>query len=121
MAAGFAHTGGIGPCAIRSAQNVDPATFHKPPREGRSRPSGRARLRRDLLVRVNGWDPAVLQRFLGDEVIRGSAELSTGSAHSVAAIRNQLSLGGDGVIMHGSTPDELRPIIAEYRRPAEAT
>ena len=95
----------------------------------------------DLLVRTNGWDPAVLQRFLGDAVIQGVpgaldavatrdqlehaatlipgewlAPSATGSpAQCVAAIRNQLALGCDGVIMHGSTPQELRPIVEEYR------
>jgi probable F420-dependent oxidoreductase len=101
----------------------------------------------DLLARTNGWDLAVLQRFLGDEVIQGVggpldgvgtreqlehaatlipdewlAPSATGSpAQCVAAIRNQLSLGCDGVIMHGSTPQELRPIIAEYRRIGNTT
>jgi probable F420-dependent oxidoreductase len=101
----------------------------------------------DLLVRTNGWDRAVLQRFLSDGVIQGVggaldgvgtreqlehaatlipdewlASSATGSpAQCVAAIRNQLSLGCDGVIMHGSTPQELRPIIAEYRRVANTT
>ncbi len=101
----------------------------------------------DLLVQTNGWDPAALERFLGDEVIRGvggaldavatteqlehAASLipvewltpsATGSpAKCVAAIRNQLALGCDGVILHGSTPQELRPIVEEYRRSARTT
>jgi alkanesulfonate monooxygenase SsuD/methylene tetrahydromethanopterin reductase-like flavin-dependent oxidoreductase (luciferase family) len=33
----------------------------------------------------------------------------------VAAIRGQLALGCDGVILHGATPRELEPIIAAYR------
>ena len=94
----------------------------------------------DLLVRTNGWDPAVLQRFLADEVV-GSvpgldtaatteqlehvatllpddwlAPSATGSpAQCVAAIRNQFALGCDGVIMHGCSPEELRPVVDEYR------
>lgn len=94
----------------------------------------------DLLVRTNGWDPAVLQRFLGDEGVAGVggaldaiatreqlehaatlipdewlASSATGSpAECVAAIRNQFALGCDGVIMHGSTPEELRPIVEQY-------
>ena len=94
----------------------------------------------DLLVRTNGWDQAVLARFLGDETIKsvggaldgvGTPEQlehaaglipdewlqasATGSpAQCVAAIRNQFALGCDGVIMHGSTPQELRPIVEEY-------
>jgi len=93
-----------------------------------------------LLVRTNGWDPKVLERFLADPVVssvRGLdvvgtteqlehvatlipdewlASAATGSpAKCVAAIRNQLELGCDGVIMHGATPSELAPIVAEYR------
>jgi hypothetical protein len=34
---------------------------------------------------------------------------------TISAIRNQLDLGCDGVIMHGATPSELAPIVAEYR------
>ena len=33
----------------------------------------------------------------------------------VAAVRNQLDLGCDGVIMHGATPTELAPIVEAYR------
>jgi probable F420-dependent oxidoreductase len=94
----------------------------------------------DLLVRTNGWDPAVLQRFLADEVVASvpgldtaatTAQLehvatllpaqwlapsATGSpAECVAAIRNQFALGCNGVIMHGCSPRELRPIVDEYR------
>jgi alkanesulfonate monooxygenase SsuD/methylene tetrahydromethanopterin reductase-like flavin-dependent oxidoreductase (luciferase family) len=95
----------------------------------------------DLLVRTNGWDPAVLERFLADPVVasvRGLdvvgtteqlehvatlipdewlAPAATGSPpRCVAAVRNQLDLGCDGVILHGATPTELGPIVAEYRR-----
>lgn len=94
----------------------------------------------DLLVRTNGWDHKVLERFLADPVmssVRGLdvvgtteqlahaatlipdewlAPAATGTpAQCVAAIRNQLDLGCDGVIMHGATPSELAPIVAEYR------
>jgi hypothetical protein len=82
----------------------------------------------------------VVDRFLADEIIQGVrgldvsgtteqlqhaatlipdewlAPAATGSpAACVAAIRNQLDLGCDGVIMHGATPGELAPIVAEYR------
>jgi probable F420-dependent oxidoreductase len=95
----------------------------------------------DLLVRTNGWDPSVLERFLADPVISGVRGLdvvgtqeqlqhaatlipdewlapsATGSpAQCVAAVRNQLDLGCDGVIMHGATPSELRPILDEWKR-----
>ncbi|MCU0310168.1 MAG: TIGR03857 family LLM class F420-dependent oxidoreductase [Acidimicrobiales bacterium] len=93
-----------------------------------------------LLVRTNGWDPAVLERFLADPVVssvRGLdvvgtteqlehvatlipdewlAPSATGSpTDCVAAVRNQFDLGCDGVIMHGATPAELAPVAAAYR------
>jgi probable F420-dependent oxidoreductase len=96
-----------------------------------------------LLVRTNGWNPAVLDRILADPVvasvrgldISGTTEqlehvatlipdewlapAATGSpAECVAAVRHQLDLGCDGVILHGATPAELAPIVAEYRRSA---
>lgn len=100
----------------------------------------------DLLVRVNGWDPAVLDAFRRDDVVRsvGGAidavatveqlehvasllpapwldAAATGSAAACArTIAGQFDLGVDGVICHGVTPDELAPVVAEYRevRPA---
>lgn len=95
----------------------------------------------DLLIRTNGWDPAVLERFRADELVstfRGGidvhatteqlqhiAELipeawlansATGSPEQcVDAIRHQLDLGCDGVILHGATPNELAPIVEAYR------
>ncbi len=96
-----------------------------------------------LLARTNGWDESVVDAFLADEVVRsvrgldvvGTTEqlqhvatlipdewlapAAVGSpAECVAAVRNQLALGCDGVIMHGATPSELAPIVAEYRRSA---
>ena len=94
----------------------------------------------DLMVRTNNWDPAVLKRFRDDEFVRTfpgaldakatTSELervaplipdewlapsATGTpAQCVAAIRNQFSLGCDGVIMHGATPTELEPIVTAY-------
>jgi hypothetical protein len=87
----------------------------------------------------------VLRRFLADPVIAkvrgldvtGTPEqlqhaatlipaqwlvpAATGSpARCVATVRNQLALGCDGVIMHGATPAELAPIVAEYRRTVAA-
>ena len=94
-----------------------------------------------LLAETNDWDPAIVDAFLADEVVssvRGLdvvgtteqlqhvatlipdewlAPAAVGSpAECVAAIRNQFALGCDGVIMHGATPTELAPIVAEYRR-----
>jgi len=100
----------------------------------------------DLMVSVNGWDPAVLERFRADERVRAVpgaidaiatteqleaiAELlpdewlaaaATGTAEQCAArVVGQFDLGADGVILHGATPTELEPVLAAYRevRPA---
>jgi probable F420-dependent oxidoreductase len=96
----------------------------------------------DLLVRTNGWDPAVLQRFLADPVVSSIpgldiaatadqlehaatllpdewlANAAVGSPDEcVAAIRGQLDLGCDAVILHGSTPSELEPIVGAWETP----
>jgi len=93
-----------------------------------------------LLVRTNGWDPAVLERFLADEVVQSVRGLDTAAtteqlehvatlipdewlapsatgspAQCVAAVQNQFALGCDGVIMHGSSPAELRPVVDAYK------
>lgn len=100
----------------------------------------------DLMVRTNGWDPAVLERFRAAPIvqsIRGAidqvattAELeqiapllpaewlapsATGTAdRCAAAVLGQLDLGADSVILHGATPDQLAPVVEAYRaiRPA---
>ena len=95
----------------------------------------------DLMVTTNGWDPAVLERFRADEEVAGflggidsnattdqlahiatliPAEWlvasATGTPEQCAeAVRDQLAMGCDGVIMHGATPSELEPIVAAYR------
>lgn len=93
-----------------------------------------------LLVRTNGWDPAVLERFLADPVISSVAGLdvvgtreqlehaaslipdewlaasATGTPEQcVSAVRHQFDLGCDGVILHGCSPAELEPIVTAYR------
>lgn len=96
----------------------------------------------DLMVRTNNWDPAVLKRFREDEFVRSfpgalDAKGTTEDLERVAplipeewlapcaqgtpeqcvtAIRHQFSLGCDGVIMHGATPEELAPIVQTYAR-----
>jgi 5,10-methylenetetrahydromethanopterin reductase len=96
----------------------------------------------DLLVRVNGWDPAVLARFRADEVVqsflgaiddRATAAqlehlatlipkewLSVAAYGSPAAcaqeVARQFGLGVSGVILHGAVPADLAPVVAEYRR-----
>jgi probable F420-dependent oxidoreductase len=95
----------------------------------------------DLLVRTNHWDPAVLERFRADPVVTGipgaidgvatTAQLehiatllpeewlapsATGSPERcAAAVRHQLELGCDAVILHGATPAELAPVVQAYR------
>jgi probable F420-dependent oxidoreductase len=95
----------------------------------------------DLMVATNRWDPAVLERFRADPVV-GSvpgaidgkasdeqlehiatlipdewlAPAATGTPEQCAgAVRGQLALGADAVILHGATPDELAPVVAAYR------
>jgi 5,10-methylenetetrahydromethanopterin reductase len=100
----------------------------------------------DLLVRVNGWDPAPLEAFRRDAVVASIpgaidalatteqlehittllpdhwlAAAATGSADTCARrIVDQFDAGADGVICHGVTPTELAPIVGAYRaiRPA---
>ena len=100
----------------------------------------------DLLVQVNGWDPAVLERFRADAFVQGfqgafdakattseleylatllpeewTASAATGTPEQCAAtVVRQLDLGADSVILHGATPAELAPILPAYRtvRPA---
>jgi probable F420-dependent oxidoreductase len=102
----------------------------------------------DLLVSVNGWDPAVLAEFRAAGVVtsaRGAidatatveeleqidalipdewlAASATGSAERCAArVVDQFDAGADGVILHGATPAELAPVVEAYRsiRPAGA-
>ena len=96
----------------------------------------------ELLVRTNGWDPAVLDRFRADPVVTGIrgaidgvatteqlehiatllpdewlAPSATGSAEQcAAAVRHQFDLGcDDRVILHGATPAELAPVVEAYR------
>ena len=95
----------------------------------------------DLLVDTNRWDKAVLERFRADETVsnfQGGIDVAatteqlehiatlipdewlapsaTGSpTDCVKAIRGQLDLGCDGVILHGATPTELAPIVDAYR------
>lgn len=96
----------------------------------------------DLMVRTNGWDPAVLARFRADPLVanfRGAldakattAELehvaslipdewlaaaATGTPEQcAAAVLRQLDLGADSVILHGAAPTELVPAVEAYRR-----
>ena len=96
----------------------------------------------DLMVRTNDWDPALLERFRADEMVAdfpGAIDqiATTGQLEHIAtlipqewlapaasgtpgrcveAVQGQFDLGCDGVILHGASPDELTPIVDEYRR-----
>ncbi len=100
----------------------------------------------DLLVKTNDWDPAVLERFRADAVVQSFASgidqsatteqlehlaeilpeswlaaSATGSPREcVDAIEGQFGLGCDRVILHGATPEELAPVVAEYRATAQS-
>jgi len=94
------------------------------------------------LVTANRWDPAVLERFRADDVVRSfggtmidqhgtpdqlehiagllpeewTAPAAYGTPdHCAGAVRRQLDLGATGVIMHGATPDDLEPVVKAYR------
>lgn len=94
----------------------------------------------DLMVRTNDWDPDVLAAFRADPLVAGFqgaidatadidqleqiarlipdewlAPAATGTPEQcVSAVRNQLALGADGVILHGASPTELAPIVDVY-------
>ena len=51
--------------------------------------------------------------LLPDEWLAPSA--SGTPEQCAAAVRGQLDLGADGVILHGATPEELSPIVEAYR------
>jgi len=95
----------------------------------------------DLLVATNRWDPSVLERFRADSVVSSMpgaidavasddqvehlaellpeewwASAATGSPEQCAErVVRERELGADRVILHGSTPEELAPIVAAYR------
>jgi probable F420-dependent oxidoreductase len=96
----------------------------------------------DLMVKTNDWDPAVLAQFRADPFVAGfrgaldatatTAELehvatlipgewlapsATGSPEQcAAAVRLQVDLGADGVILHGASPAELAPVLGALGR-----
>lgn len=95
----------------------------------------------DLLVKVNDWDPAVLERFRADELVQNfrggfDAKATTSELEHLATlipdewvadaargtpeqcakkIVEQFDLGAGSVILHGATPTELEPILPAYR------
>ena len=95
----------------------------------------------DILVQVNGWDPAVLDAFRKADIVtsaRGAidatatvdeleqiAELipdewlaasATGTPEQCAAtVAAQFDHGADSVVLHGATPADLAPVVDAYR------
>lgn len=95
----------------------------------------------DVLVRVNGWDPADLERFRADDRLNAHAGAldatddldllrhardvlpdewlacaAVGDGHHCAdRIEDQFATGADSVVLHGATPDELVPALAAWR------
>ncbi len=96
----------------------------------------------DLMVRTNNWDPKPLKKFREDKLVANfqgaidqnatTAELelvaelipeqwleaaATGSSKQcVEKIQSQFDLGADSIILHGASPDELQPVVNEYRK-----
>jgi probable F420-dependent oxidoreductase len=121
------------------------ATLHEPDRERWLRGiTGRMatyfQAYGDALVAMNSWDPGPLERFRADAVVQsvqgaidavGTVDelehiatlipdewlpAAVGSADSCASrVLDQFAVGADGVILHGSTPAELEPVVDAYR------
>jgi probable F420-dependent oxidoreductase len=93
----------------------------------------------ELLVDINEWDPAVLERFRSQPVVSGmlGAIDSIATLDQLREIRelipeawlpaaagdaqqcarrfvDQFEAGADGVILHASKPDEVAPVLAAY-------
>ena len=101
----------------------------------------------DLMVRTNNWDPEVLARFRAAPIVaefpgtidqkattseleliaelipeEWLASAAQGSPQACAeAVEHQLKLGCDGVILHGASPDQLKPIVGAYADRREAS
>ena len=100
----------------------------------------------DLMVRTNQWDPKYLSQFRDSEIIKNfqgaidqkasfkelqdinalipnswlsNAALGT-PKECVSVINRQFELGCDGVILHGVSPQELLPILEEYKLQRDA-
>jgi len=94
----------------------------------------------EMLIALNNWDMKVLEDFRTNPLVSSMAggidsvatleqlrEISNlipeeglpaavGTAQQCAqAWHKQLQLGADGVVIHGSTPPEFEPILAEYK------
>ncbi|WP_203337133.1 TIGR03857 family LLM class F420-dependent oxidoreductase [Nocardioides limicola] len=97
----------------------------------------------EVLVRANGWDAAVLDRFRADPAVTGAggaldaigtpaqladiadrflpadwlaASASGTPADCAGRVADQFAAGADSVILHGATPDELAPVLDAWRQ-----
>jgi len=95
----------------------------------------------EMLIALNDWDPKVLEAFRASELVtaipggidsvatldqleaishlipQNWLPAATGTAEQCAdAWLNQLQNGADGIVIHGSTPEEFAPIIEAYRK-----
>lgn len=95
----------------------------------------------ELLVRVNGWEPELLERFRRDKAVKsvGGWIDSVATSKQLAEIEklipqkwrpaavgnakacarrwvDQFEAGADGIIIHASTPQEFAPVLAEYQK-----
>jgi len=94
----------------------------------------------ELIVAANGWDPAVLDRVRSHPLLEGrladataftTDELRTlrdlypeewittsnavgSAAHCAQRVRDQFDAGAAGVILHGSAPTELGPLLKAW-------
>jgi len=95
----------------------------------------------ELLVGINEWDPAILERFRASEVVRSIPggidqvatldqlkqirELipdewlpaATGTPSECAdRFADQFKAGADGIIVHACKPQELAPVLVDYEK-----
>jgi len=95
----------------------------------------------ELLVEINDWDPAILERFRAAEVVRSMpggidsvatpAQLreirdlipdawlpaATGDPETCAQrFVDQFEAGADGIIVHASTPRQVEPVLEAYAK-----
>jgi probable F420-dependent oxidoreductase len=95
----------------------------------------------DVLVRANGWDPTVLQRFREDPLVQGingaidavgtteqlldlrerllpdewlTASATGGPDQCADRIADQFTAGADSVILHGVQPDEVADVLTSW-------
>lgn len=93
------------------------------------------------LARLNGWDLEVINAFRANQTVSsmlgGIDSVATldqleemadlvpqdwlpraegTAAECAAAWKNQFAQGADGLVIHGSTPEEFSPIISEYAK-----